>query len=321
MKNHMDHPEAEITLGKAFNLPLPDGMKLIGMEQGNPYCPVLNPDYVFENERFRDMLTFWIMGFRALKIIGDPAAGKTSFVEQWHARLGLPLFIVSCHENMTEADLVGQLLPQENGSLKWCDSPLLSIYRHGGSVLLDEWNNMNPNAATLANAMLEGYAVTIPHTGEIVRPHPQARFFATQNPVDGKTVVQGRYVQDSASDDRFMEMHVDYLKPDLEKQIVFKSLRKVDKASSDEALLLTASKLVDVANEIREKFRSNEVPSNAAFHKPMSTRVLVRWAQLTVGFRTVKTEKPANYAIKRAFSGISSDMREALDELVTEKVG
>ncbi|MEQ6436313.1 MoxR family ATPase [Comamonas sp. w2-DMI] len=319
--NHMDHPEAKIAVSTAFNLPDVGGMELAGMAPGNPFAPKLNPDYVFALDRFRDMLTFWVMGYRALKIIGDPAAGKTSIVEQWHARMGMPLFIIGCHENMTETDFIGQFVPQANGTLKWVDSPVMSAYRHGGSVLLDEWNNLNPNAATMLNAMLEGYTVTIPQTGEVVVPHPKVRFYATQNPIDGKTAVQGRYVQDAASDDRFMEMEVDYLPADLETKVVVAAIRKFDKKSEQSVVETTASNLVKVANEIRKKFRANELVENAAYHKPMSTRVLTRWAQLQYAYRNAKGVDPTIYSMHKAFSGASAEMKTAVEQLIERTIG
>ena len=49
-----------------------------------------------EAERLRQYTMFWVGGFRALMVEGDPAAGKTSFVEQIHARLNVPLHKVPC---------------------------------------------------------------------------------------------------------------------------------------------------------------------------------------------------------------------------------
>ncbi|RGE40416.1 ATPase [Comamonas testosteroni] len=319
--NHMDYPEALIPLAANFKIDVDPSVGLEGMAPGNPYAPTIDPEYVFAKDRFRDMLAFWMMKFRALKIIGDPAAGKTSIVEQWHARLGLPLFIVSCHENMTETDLIGQFIPQSDGTLKWSDSPVMAVYRHGGSALLDEWNNLNPNAATVLNAMLEGYTITIAQTGEVVKPHPSARFFATQNPVDGKAVVQGRYIQDTASDDRFMEMWVDYLGADLEVKVIVSTIRKIDTKSTDEAVLTQASALVKVANEVREKFKNNHLDSNQHFNKPLSTRSLKRWAQLTVAYRSVTGTAPMLYALPRAVSGLTAEMRSGIEKIVKEVLG
>ena len=319
--NHMDHPAVFIPLHEAFNFNVEPDAGINGMAPGNPFAPEIDPEYVFEAERFNDLLAFWVLGFRALKIIGDPAAGKTSIVEQWHARLGLPLFIISCHENMTETDLIGQFIPQADGTLKWSDSPVMAVYRYGGSALLDEWNNLNPNAATVMNAMLEGYTITIPQTGEVVKPHPSARYFATQNPIDGKAVVQGRYIQDSASDERFMEMWVDYLGEELEVKIITSAYRKLDKDSSDEAVHAVAHSLVTVANKVREKFRNNHLAHNQHFSKPLSTRSLKRWAQLAFAFRNVKKTAPMIHSMKRALAGISVEMRDEIEKIITEVTG
>ena len=41
---------------------------------------------------------------------GPTGCGKTRFVEHMAARLGRPLITVSCHDDLTAADLVGRFL-------------------------------------------------------------------------------------------------------------------------------------------------------------------------------------------------------------------
>jgi nitric oxide reductase NorQ protein len=43
-------------------------------------------------------------------IKGPTGVGKTRFVAHMAARLGLPLFTVACHDDLTAADLVGRHL-------------------------------------------------------------------------------------------------------------------------------------------------------------------------------------------------------------------
>ena len=50
-------------------------------------------------------------------------------------RLGLPLVTVSCHEDMTAADLVGRFLLTAEGTV-WHDGPLTLAVRHGAICLL-----------------------------------------------------------------------------------------------------------------------------------------------------------------------------------------
>lgn len=324
MKNHMDFPVAQVDLGLAFKNDSFNGSVLDGMQKGNPYAPKVDESYIFNPKVLRDLVLFWGLGLKGLKLIGDPSTGKTSSVVQWHAGLGLPLFIQPCHESMTDTELLGQMLPQTDGSLKWFDAPALQVYRHGGSILFDEWNNLSPNAATIMNAMLEGYAISIPQTGEVVEAHPNVRFFATQNPVDGKCSVQGRYVQDAASDDRWMEMHVDYPTAAEEEAIIYADLSK--RNGSDVAQVqMVAKKLVSIASSVRSKYRSDK-PEDAVFAKPISTRVLKRWANLLIGYHkmglaTVDGEAVLIASLHRAFGGISQEMKSALFDLIKESLG
>ena len=43
-----------------------------------------------------------------LLLKGPTGCGKTRFVEHMAARLGLPLFTVACHDDLSAADLIGR---------------------------------------------------------------------------------------------------------------------------------------------------------------------------------------------------------------------
>lgn len=68
---------------------------------------------------------------------GPTGCGKTRFVEHMAWRLGQPLVTVSCHEDMTAADLVGRFLLDADGT-KWHDGPLTMAARLGAICYLDE---------------------------------------------------------------------------------------------------------------------------------------------------------------------------------------
>src|SRR5438105_2397599 len=56
----------------------------------------------------------------AVMLKGPTGCGKTRLVEHMAARLGIPLFTVSCHEDTTTADLVGRHL-LNGGDTEWQD--------------------------------------------------------------------------------------------------------------------------------------------------------------------------------------------------------
>lgn len=291
--------------------------KLKGYSGDHPAIPPVNPSYVFEYTKMRDFVAFWGAGLIALKIQGDPAAGKTSLIEQWHARMGWPLHKVSCNRNTSASDLIGGLLPTLDGTLKWFDGPVLSAAKEGTSVLLDEFNTLEPDQATGLNMLLEGYSVTIPQTGEVVNPTKGFRVFATENSVYSKLAVTGRNVQDVANDDRWMVMQADYLPADLEEQIIAKVLLSAGKDAATAEVVAKA--LVGVANQVRAAYRAD---ADTAVDKPMSTRTLVRWATLLPRFPTVSAEEggPVVHALKRACA-MSPEMETVVSGWTKLKLG
>lgn len=72
-----------------------------------------------------------------LLIKGPTGCGKTRFVAHMAARLGRPLHTVSCHDDLTAADLTGRYL-LKGGETIWMDGPLTRAVREGGICYLDE---------------------------------------------------------------------------------------------------------------------------------------------------------------------------------------
>lgn len=68
---------------------------------------------------------------------GPTGCGKTRFVEAMAHELGRPLITVSCHDDLTTADLVGRYLLND-GRTTWCDGPLTKAVRDGAICYLDE---------------------------------------------------------------------------------------------------------------------------------------------------------------------------------------
>ncbi len=300
---------AQYSLAQEFNIDVPKEAMITGMAAGHVAAPPINQGYVFMRPRLRDLLAFWQSDLKALKVRGDPATGKSSIIEQFHARLRWPLYMVSCAPSTEAYHLVGQLMPAKDGTLQWVDGPVLKAARYGHSVLLDEFNVLDPGQATGLNLLLEGYAITIPETGEVVRPMPGFKVFATENRIDSRLTVAGRNVQDVANDDRWMEMEVDYLPEDVEVKAVFQAITATG-TPPDQAEML-AKLVVKVANQVRTAYRNGDT----AIEKPMSTRVAIRWAMLVRRFQNVQKDEggPVAYALRRAFSGMSPTMATAVE--------
>jgi len=68
---------------------------------------------------------------------GPTGCGKTRLVEHMAARLGRPLYTVSCHEDMTASDLLGRYV-LVGDETHWVDGPMTRAVREGGICYLDE---------------------------------------------------------------------------------------------------------------------------------------------------------------------------------------
>jgi nitric oxide reductase NorQ protein len=92
------------------------------------YVPVGDEEEVFKAAHGQGL---------ALVLKGPTGCGKTRLVEAMAHDLGRPLITVSCHDDLTTADLVGRFL-LEGGETTWVDGPLTRAVREGAICYLDE---------------------------------------------------------------------------------------------------------------------------------------------------------------------------------------
>jgi len=99
---------------------------------------------VIESEPYYEPVSDEIALFEAayasqipLLLKGPTGCGKTRFMEYMAWRLKRPLITVSCHDDLTAADLVGRYLIT-NAETVWVDGPLAHAVRCGGICYLDE---------------------------------------------------------------------------------------------------------------------------------------------------------------------------------------
>lgn len=92
------------------------------------YVPVANEENVFKAAYHQGL---------SVVLKGPTGCGKTRFVEAMAYDLGRPLITVSCHDDLTTADLVGRYLLR-GGDTEWVDGPLTRAVRTGAICYLDE---------------------------------------------------------------------------------------------------------------------------------------------------------------------------------------
>lgn len=107
---------------------------------------------------------------------GPTGCGKTRFVHHMAARLGLPVSTVSCHDDLTAADLTGRYL-LKGGETVWVDGPLTRAVRSGGVCYLDEIVEARKDVAVVLHPLTDDRRILpLERTGEILEA--QAAFMA-----------------------------------------------------------------------------------------------------------------------------------------------
>ncbi|MGH7428304.1 MAG: AAA family ATPase [Candidatus Methylomirabilaceae bacterium] len=255
--------------------------------------PGVKKDYVWDVQKLKVMIAFFLAGGTALKLIGQTGTGKTEYVTQFHAALNLPLFFITANPKMEAYHLLGREIPTQNG-MEWRDGPLLAAARQGLSILIDEYNVLDPGEATGLNAFLEGRPYTVPDTGETVVPAPGFRVFATVNPK--AFGYSGRNTQDLANDDRFVDLMFEYPEPEVEEKQVVDLLMKLRQPQTEAENI--AKVVVKCANAIRSAFMGESDAQNA-LPFTMSRRGVMEWAKWTLLSKSLasKGQNPLFYAL------------------------
>ena len=113
---------------------------------------------------------------------GPTGCGKTRFVEYIAYRLELPLVTVSCHEDLTAADLVGRFHFKDDQTV-WQDGPLTLAVRFGGICYLDEIVEARKDTTVIIHSLTDDRRMLfMDKTGEVIRAHPDFSMVLSYNP-------------------------------------------------------------------------------------------------------------------------------------------
>jgi nitric oxide reductase NorQ protein len=117
-----------------------------------------------------------------LLIKGPTGVGKTRFVAHMAAKLGLPLYTVACHDDLTAADLVGRHLLGD-GQTVWCDGPLTRAVREGGICYLDEVVEARKDTTVVLHPLADDRRILpIDRTGETLEAPANFMLVVSYNP-------------------------------------------------------------------------------------------------------------------------------------------
>jgi nitric oxide reductase NorQ protein len=151
-----------------------------------------------------------------LLLKGPTGCGKTRFVAHMAARLKRPLFTVSCHDDLTAADLTGRFLLLE-GETRWVDGPLTRAVREGGICYLDEVVEARKDVTVILHPLTDDRRMLpLERTGELLQAPPEFMLVVSYNPGYQNVLKSLK----PSTRQRFVSKTFDFPPPDLEVGIV-----------------------------------------------------------------------------------------------------
>lgn len=173
-----------------------------------------------------------------LLIKGPTGCGKTRFVVHMAARLGLPLYTVACHDDLTAADLVGRHLIHQ-GETVWSDGPLTRAVREGGICYLDEVVEARKDTTVVLHPLADDRRILpIDRLGEILTAPPSFMLVVSYNP-GYQNLMKG---MKPSTRQRFVSLRFDFPDAAQEEQILIRETG----CSAD-----VARRLVNIAQALR----------------------------------------------------------------------
>ena len=208
-------------------------------------------------------------------LIGDTGCGKTAAVRFLGNITNNAVRRVNLNGATTVDEFVGKWR-LDSGNMIWIDGVLTECMRKGYWLVCDEINAVLPEISFVLHSVLDDdqMLVLTQKDGEIIKAHPNFRFFATMNPD-----YSGTHRLNDAFMDRFIVVEMDYPKDKEEVDILEKRT-----TLKDRKLL---SDMVKVAKNVRAEFRKDKITTS------FSTRKLIFWADLCEVFTPAKAFKYA----------------------------
>lgn len=215
------------------------------------YVPVGDEEQVFKAACRQDL---------SVVLKGPTGCGKTRFVEAMAHDLDRPLITVSCHDDLTTADLVGRFL-LEGGETRWVDGPMTRAVREGAICYLDEVVEARQDTTVVLHPLADHRRqLPIERLGVVLDAAPGFSLVVSYNP-GYQSVLKD--LKDSTRQ-RMVAIEFDFPPADVEEKVV------AHEAGVDAEL---AAQLVRLAQAIRRL-------ETAGLREVASTRVLIAAAQL-----------------------------------------
>ena len=207
-----------------------------------------------------DMFHFARINHLPLLLKGPTGCGKTRFVEHAAEQINRPLYTISCHDDLSAADLIGRHLIDSSGTY-WQDGPMTKAVREGGICYLDEVVEARKDTTVVLHPLADDRRVLpLERTGELLEAAPGFMLVVSYNP-GYQNLLKG---MKPSTRQRFVALRFDYPTVEVEQQIL------INETGVDAHL---AFKLVELAGALR-KLEQNDLDEVA------STRLLIYAARM-----------------------------------------
>lgn len=274
---------------------------IIGFADNNsPWLVPVDPDYVFDNvEAMRLMHQVWVREWerpdgrhrKGIYFHGPTGSGKTSFVEQFFARLNVPLLRVTWNPKR-EADELISTQTLVDGDLLPRDQAIAIAAKQGLPLLINEVDLADPGELMALADVVEKGLITLP-SGQSFTAKRGFLVFCSGNTAgseDDYGIHHGTRSQNAAFLRRFFHFRMEY--PTEEAEAAF--LRKVFPNVSGEPLEAVVEAAAKVAVKIRQAFEGTA--DKERLSAPISRPEVIDWVDMMFRFAPL-TNKGVNVAI------------------------
>jgi nitric oxide reductase NorQ protein len=218
------------------------------------------PFYAPVGRELETMEAAWKQGLPVM-LKGPTGAGKTRLVEHCAHRFRVPLFTVSCHEDMTASDLLGRYVLM-GGDTEWVDGPLTRAVREGGICYLDEIVEARQDATVAIHSLADHRReLNLERLGGMTLRAAEGFFLVVSYNPGYQSVLKDLKM---STRQRMVSIELDFPPADVERQVV------MVEAGVEESI---ADDLVRVGQAIRRHRESG-------LREAASTRTLIAAAKL-----------------------------------------
>lgn len=229
-----------------------------------------------------------------LLLKGPTGCGKTRFMQYLAWKIDRPLITVSCHDDLSTADLVGRYLIR-GGEAVWMDGPLTLAVRAGAICYLDEIVEARKDTTVVIHPLADDRReLPLEKRGELLVAPPEFMLGVSYNPGYQSVLKDLK----PSTRQRFVALSFDYPDPAREMEIV------VRESQVPEELARSLVKLAGMTRGLKD----------AGLPEGASTRLLIQAGKL-IG-HGIEVRTACHHAITEALTD-DTDLLQAIDEMVS----